>query len=104
MQDERVPPSHGERMLSAMEALHKDVQWLPFKYEPHGVFQPDDVRRWYGAMFSLFERTIGAGEAPEAPLPRGVATAKTLSEMHQQPIRSWPMAAASAAASAVASH
>ncbi len=102
-QDERVPISHSKRMLSAMEDLHKDVEWLPFDYEPHGIFQPDDVRRWYGAMFSLFERTIGPGEAPLPPLARGVATANTLSKMHDQPLRVWPMsAAASAAASASA--
>jgi len=101
-QDERVPISHGKRMLSAMEDLHKDVEWLPFDYEPHGVFQPDDVRRWYGAMFSLFERTIGPGEAPLAPLPRGVEVARTLSKMHDQPLRKWPLSAAAAASSASA--
>lgn len=99
-QDERVPISHSTRMLSAMQDLHKDVEWLPFSYEPHGIFQPDDVRRWYGAMFSLFERTIGPGVAPLPPLQRGVALANTLSKMHEQPLRTWPGPAAAPAASA----
>ena len=99
-QDERVPISHSTRMLAAMEDLHKDVEWLPFAYEPHGVFQPDDVRRWYGAMFSLFERTIGPGVAPLPPLQRGVTMANTLSKMHEQPLRTWPTAAPPAASAA----
>ena len=99
-QDERVPIAHSKRMLSALQDLHKDVEWLPFDYEPHGVFQTDDVRRWYGAMFSLFERTIGPGEAPLEPLPRGVAVARELSVLHGQPLRTWPMAAKVAGATA----
>ena len=96
--DERVPISHGKRMLSAMEDLSKDVQWLTFDNEGDGIDHPVNLRRWYGAMFSLFERTIGPGVAPLPPLASGVATAQKLSTMLKQPIRAWPTAAAASSA------
>jgi dipeptidyl aminopeptidase/acylaminoacyl peptidase len=65
--DERVPISQGRLMLERMRKLHKDVQWLEFPDERHGVAHVDNQRRWYAAMLALFERTIGKGVPPFAP-------------------------------------
>ena len=104
--DERVPISHGKRMLSAMEDLRKDVEWLSFDDEGHGIIHVENERRWYGAMFSLFERTIGPGVAPLPPMASGVTTAQKLSALRKQPMRTWPpmAGAASAAVAGAADH
>jgi dipeptidyl aminopeptidase/acylaminoacyl peptidase len=76
--DRRVPISHGKKMLVEMQRLHKDVAWLEFSDEGHGVTTVPNVERWYGAMFALFERTIGKGEPPFpiiAPAPAAAASA-----------------------------
>ena len=83
--DRRVPISHGKAMLAEMQRLHKDVQWLEFSDEGHGVTTVPNVERWYGAMFALFERTIGKGEPPFAPLaqaPTAAASAAAASAAH----------------------
>ncbi len=68
--DKRVPISEGEAMRDEMRRLHKDVQWLEFDDEGHGVTHSGNLALWYGAMFDLFERTIGKGEPPfPAPMP-----------------------------------
>jgi len=67
--DRRVPISEGEAMLAEMRRLGKDVQWLQFDNEGHGVTRIGNLLRWYSEMFALFERTIGKGEPPFAPLP-----------------------------------
>ncbi len=62
--DRRVPISHGKAMLAEMQRLHKDVQWLEFSDEGHGVSHIKNAEKWYAAMFALFERTIGKGVPP----------------------------------------
>ena len=62
--DRRVPISHGKAMLAEMQRLHKDVQWLEFSDEAHGVNRIRNGEKWYAAMFALFERTIGKGVPP----------------------------------------
>ena len=62
--DQRVPIVHGEKMRDAMKARHKDVTWLTFPHEGHGIVYADDLTDMYEAMFSLFKRTIGKGEPP----------------------------------------
>jgi len=62
--DERVPVSQGRQMLETMTALHKDVKWLEFKDEAHGIVSPENRRAYYDAVFSLLKRTIGKGEPP----------------------------------------
>ncbi len=62
--DVRVPISHGEQMRDAMQDLHKDVQWLEFDNEGHGIFRPENKRVYYDAVFTLLARTIGKGEPP----------------------------------------
>jgi len=65
--DQRVPASHGKQMHEAMTALHKDVVWLEFPDEAHGIVQPQNRRIYYDALFRLLERTIGKGEPPFPP-------------------------------------
>jgi dipeptidyl aminopeptidase/acylaminoacyl peptidase len=62
--DERVPISHGKRMVEAMKAQHKDVEWLEFPEEGHSLSFIDDQKKWYDAVFALLKRTIGPGEVP----------------------------------------
>ena len=66
--DERVPIKHGKKMRDAMQYLHKDVQWLEFPYEGHGVNLPEDRVVYYDAVLKLLARTIGQGEPP-FPVP-----------------------------------
>ena len=62
--DQRVPLRQGRRMADALEAAHKDVRWLEFPREAHGIADVDDRRKYYEAVFELFKRTIGEGEPP----------------------------------------
>jgi dipeptidyl aminopeptidase/acylaminoacyl peptidase len=66
--DKRVPIEEGRAMLTVMQRLHKDVQWLEFDDEGHGIVYTKNLVAWYGAMFALFERTIGKGVPPLPPL------------------------------------
>jgi len=62
--DERVPMLQGRQMYDRLRALHKDVQWLDFYNEGHSLWQVDNQRDFYDAVFGLLERTIGKGIAP----------------------------------------
>ena len=102
-----VPIKHGRDMLKAMQALHKDVQWLEFEDEGHGVSYIANQRAWYAAMFALFERTIGKGEPPFPPpaladttvtVPDAPATRADLSGLRGKALA--PAASAPAAAPA----
>lgn len=62
--DPRVPVSHGQQMHEAMVDLKKDVEWIEFPDERHGIGKPQNVRIYYAAVFKLLERTIGKGEPP----------------------------------------
>ena len=76
--DRRVPISHGKKMRDAMQDLHKDVQWIEFPYEGHGVNLPEDEAVYYDALFKLLARTIGKGEPPfpiAAAAPAAAASA-----------------------------
>ena len=66
--DRRVPVSHGKQMHDAMTALGKDVEWIEFPDEGHGLSRPANMRIYYASVFRLLERTIGKGEPPFLPL------------------------------------
>ena len=72
--DQRVPISHGRRMLDAMQDLHKDVQWIEFSDEGHGVRLRQNRVVYYDAVFALLARTIGKGEPPFPPPVAQTAT------------------------------
>jgi len=65
--DQRVPVTHGKQMHEAMTDLKKDVEWIEFPDEGHGVSGPENRRIYYAAVFKLLERTIGKGEPPFPP-------------------------------------
>ena len=65
--DRRVPISHGEKMRDALKALNKDVEWVDFPEESHGISGTENRRVYYGAVFGLLARTIGKGVPPLAP-------------------------------------
>ena len=65
--DQRVPVSHGKQMHEAMTDLKKDVEWIEFPDEGHGVTRAINLRIYYAAVFKLLDRTIGKGEPPFAP-------------------------------------
>ncbi len=76
--DERVPIAHGKKMRDALLDLHKDVEWIEFPYEHHGVNLPEDQVVYYDALFKLLARTIGKGDPPfpiaaAAPAPAASA-------------------------------
>jgi dipeptidyl aminopeptidase/acylaminoacyl peptidase len=65
--DQRVPVSHGKEMHEALTDLKKDVDWIEFPDERHGIAKPQNQRIYYDALFKLLERTIGKGEPPFPP-------------------------------------
>jgi len=65
--DKRVPVSHGKEMHEAMVDARKEVTWLEFPDEGHGIYKLQNQRIYYAALFSLLERTIGKGEPPFPP-------------------------------------
>ena len=65
--DQRVPVSHGKQMHEAMVDAKKDVTWIEFPDEPHGIYKLQNQRIYYAALFALLERTIGKGEPPFPP-------------------------------------
>ncbi|MBC7663122.1 MAG: S9 family peptidase [Caulobacter sp.] len=65
--DQRVPVSHGKEMHEAMTDLKKEVEWIEFPDEPHGIYKTQNIRIYYAAVFKLLERTIGKGEPPFPP-------------------------------------
>ncbi|HEX7689006.1 MAG TPA: alpha/beta fold hydrolase [Burkholderiaceae bacterium] len=76
--DAIVPISHGERMRDALLDLHRDVEWLSFDLEGHGVRLATDRRLWYGAMLELLARTIGEGTPPLPPPPSSIDAARDI--------------------------
>ena len=83
-EDRVVPISQGEKMRDAAESQHKDVQWLSFEAENHGVVRVNDRRIWFGAMLELFARTIGEGEPPVPATPKMIDAATTRAQANKQ--------------------
>jgi dipeptidyl aminopeptidase/acylaminoacyl peptidase len=79
--DQRVPISHGKQMHDAMTDLKKDVEWIEFPDEAHGLSKPENRRIYYAAVFKLLERTIGKGEPPFPPAPASTAKEISLTPM-----------------------
>jgi len=73
--DARVPIKQSKLMVAELQRLHKDVKFIEFPGEGHGVAQIAHRATWYDEMFSLFDRTIGKGAPPFAPLTTAPAAA-----------------------------
>jgi hypothetical protein len=78
-------------MRDALLDLHRDVEWLPFGNEGHGVRHVTNRRLWYGAMLELLARTIGEGTPPLAPTPSSIEAAKELAQRNG--LQVWPTGA-----------
>ena len=66
--DERVPIAQSKKMLAELQREHKDVKFVQFEGEAHGVGQIRHQSEWFDDMFALFARTIGQGEPPFPPV------------------------------------
>ena len=77
--DGRVPIRQSKLMVDELERRHKDVKYIEFAGEGHGVAQLAHRATWYDEMLALFERTIGKGEPPFPPLASTAASAPAAS-------------------------
>lgn len=59
--DRRVPIAHGRKMNKALKEANKEVEWMILEEEGHGIYHEKNREKFYGAMFKLLDRTIGAG-------------------------------------------
>lgn len=59
--DERVVPTHGERMRDALTKAGKPVEWLYMSDEAHGFYKEEHNTELYTKMLAFFEKHIGPG-------------------------------------------
>jgi dipeptidyl aminopeptidase/acylaminoacyl peptidase len=62
-QDTRVLISQSKKMVAALEAAGKSVEWMPFPNEGHGLAWAEDRERFYAALLSFLQRNIGDHDA-----------------------------------------
>lgn len=65
--DVRVPIEHAEKMLAALKRHDKAVEWLELRDEGHGIFKPENIQRYYGAVLNFLARHLG-GTPPAPPI------------------------------------
>lgn len=63
-EDERVPVAHGRRMRDALEANGKDVTWLAFDEEGHGLYYQHSQIAYWQAMLDFLGKHLPV--APQA--------------------------------------
>lgn len=63
-EDRRVPIAHGKKMKQALEASGKQVQWLAFENEGHGLYYIANERKYYETMLVFLGKHLGM-PAPE---------------------------------------
>ncbi|HEX6705718.1 MAG TPA: S9 family peptidase [Albitalea sp.] len=73
LQDTRVLASQSRKMVAALEALGKPVEWMPFEGVGHGLYWVDDELRYYSALLSFLQRHIGDHD-PAPPQEQGSAS------------------------------
>lgn len=68
-EDERVPVAHGRRMRDALQANNKQVAWVLFNEEGHGLHYQDSQIAYYNAMFDFLGKhlPVDAGAGAAAP-------------------------------------
>ena len=57
--DVRVVPEHGTRMRSALDRYNKKYEWILAEGEGHGFYDPENQRKFYGAMEAFLAKNIG---------------------------------------------
>jgi len=66
--DRRVPIVHSEKMLQALKASGKQVEWVMLRGEGHGIGHADNRELFYNALFDFLARnTAVEPAAPAAP-------------------------------------
>lgn len=70
--DERVPISHGKKMLRALQERNKQVQWLTFEEEGHGLRYVKNQHLYYVTLLDFLAKHVGSASAGE--LQPGSAT------------------------------
>jgi dipeptidyl aminopeptidase/acylaminoacyl peptidase len=80
--DQRVPVTHSEKMLEALRAGGKEVEWIELRGERHGIAYPENRERFYNALFAFLARNTAApapgaalsGEPAQAAAPQAPAS------------------------------
>jgi dipeptidyl aminopeptidase/acylaminoacyl peptidase len=67
-EDARVPHEHTEMMEAALKKAGVPVETLYFRNEGHGVYDPENKRRFYGQLLDFLHRHIG-GRPPVVATP-----------------------------------
>jgi dipeptidyl aminopeptidase/acylaminoacyl peptidase len=67
-EDEIAPVEHTEMMEAALRKAGVPVETLYFRNEGHGVYDPENKRRFYGQLLDFLHRHIG-GRAPVVATP-----------------------------------
>lgn len=68
-EDTRVPIAHGRRMRDALEANNKDVTWVVFNEEGHGLHYQYNQNAYYEAVFAFLGKHLPVTSAPARPAP-----------------------------------
>lgn len=68
-EDERVPIAHGRRMRDALAANGKDVTWLVFNEEGHGLRYQYNQIAYYEAMFDFLGKHLPVASPAAAVAP-----------------------------------
>ena len=63
--DERVPISHANKMKQALEQYHKQVEWLSFPGEGHGLAYLGNQALYFSTLLAFLDKYIGEQVAPE---------------------------------------
>jgi hypothetical protein len=73
--DVRVPIVHSEKMVQALKASGKQVEWIPFPGERHGLRQKQSRERFYNALFDFLAKHTSLPAAATAATSAGTAPA-----------------------------
>lgn len=65
-EDDRVPVSHGKKMRDALEDNNKEVQWVQFNEEGHGLTLVANTQLYYHTMMAFLAKHLVMTPAPPA--------------------------------------
>jgi dipeptidyl aminopeptidase/acylaminoacyl peptidase len=65
--DRRVPLVHGETMRDALRQSGKQVEWMSFAREGHGISSRSNLHAYFNAITAFLEKHIGPGEVQRPP-------------------------------------
>jgi dipeptidyl aminopeptidase/acylaminoacyl peptidase len=66
-EDRRVPIAHGRKMKQALESAGKQVEWLSFEEEGHGLRYIANEKKYFDTMLSFLEKYLGKPAVKSAP-------------------------------------